>query len=166
MKPDHVAGAFPTKLRQPPHRIFIECALFRQRILSGDEKRRVHRPPSHNQVHQHAGNRLIVKAAAYRKEELLAPFSFSEQRRRDDIHVEKGPMIRHQHDGTRMIDCLDMLETVDSYQVITRDMNPAGAEKTLTPGPETFPATKVHAMRDAKGETLEGRENGEFVGGW
>ena len=71
-------------------------------------------------------------------------------------------MIGDQHDGSRVIDGFDMLQAVNSHQVISRDMNPARAEKTLTPGPETFPATQIHAMSNAEGEALEGREDGEF----
>src|SRR2546421_396327 len=73
---------------------------------------------------------------------------------------EKGSMISYQHDGSRVIDGLDMLQTINSHQVIARDVNPAGAEEILTPGPETLPATQVHPMRHPKGEALEAREDG------
>ena len=72
-------------------------------------------------------------------------------------------MIGHQHEGARVIDCFEVLKTINSHQVISRDVNPAGAKEALTPGPETFPGPAVHAMRDVKGKALEGREDREFL---
>jgi len=63
-----------------------------------------------------------------------------------------------------MIDGFDVLETVNAYQVVSRQLNPARAKETLTPGPEAFPPAQIHAVCNAKGETLEGRKNGEFFG--
>ena len=65
-----------------------------------------------------------------------------------------------------MIDGFDILETVDSHQVVGRDVNPARAEHALTPGPETLPRPAVHAMRDAESETFEEGKDGEFFGSW
>ncbi len=63
-----------------------------------------------------------------------------------------------------MIDGFDILEAIDVHQVIGRDVNPAGAEHTLAPGPEALPTTLIHAMRDAKSETFEVGKDCEFVG--
>src|SRR5260370_36092451 len=71
-------------------------------------------------------------------------------------------MIRDQQDWTSMIDGFDVLEAVHAHQVVSRKLNPARAEETLTPGPEPLPTAQIHAMCNAKSETLEGRKDGKF----
>ena len=64
-----------------------------------------------------------------------------------------------------MIDCLDVFESVNTHQIVSRNLNPTRAKETLAPGPETFPTAKVHPMREAKGKAFEGREYCEFFPG-
>src|SRR6185436_17488983 len=73
-------------------------------------------------------------------------------------------MIRYQQDRTRVIDGLDMLEPIDTHQVVCRYSNPARAKNVLAPGPETLPSSQVHPMGKAKGETFKGREDCQFFG--
>jgi hypothetical protein len=61
-----------------------------------------------------------------------------------------------------VIDRFHILQTINLHQVVRRDVNPAGAEDTLTPRPEAFPAPEVHAMGDPKSETFEGRKRSEL----
>src|SRR2546426_6015797 len=77
MKADDVAGALTTELRQSPHGILIKRALLRHRIFSRYKKRRIHRPPSHQQIDEHAGDCMIVKTSPQRKDKLLAPLRLS-----------------------------------------------------------------------------------------
>src|SRR5205823_9383242 len=103
--------------------------------------------------------------SAHRKEELFAPFGFSKQCRRNYIHIEERSMIRHQQNWPAMIDGLDIFQPIHEHQIVTGKMNPARAENTLAPGPESFPPALIHAMRDAESEALEGSKDCEFFDG-
>jgi hypothetical protein len=61
-----------------------------------------------------------------------------------------------------VIDSLNILQAVNTHQVISGDVNPARAEEGLAPRPETLPATKIHAVSKAKSETLEARKDSDF----
>ena len=73
-------------------------------------------------------------------------------------------MIRYQQDRARVIHSFDILEAINSHQVVSRNLNPTRAEDTLTPGPKGFPATKVHLVRDPECEAFEGTQYHEFCG--
>src|SRR6266481_5610978 len=73
VKANHVAGAFTANLRQPAKRVFIELAFLWQRLVAAGKERWVHRPPTHHQIYQHAGRRLIEEATTHGKEKLFAP---------------------------------------------------------------------------------------------
>src|SRR5262252_8038624 len=119
MKPNHVARAFATELYQPAHRVLVKRASLRQRIFSRHKEWRVHGPPSHDEVHKHAQQTLIVKASPHGKEKLLAPFRLAKQGRRDHIHIKERPMVSDQEDWFRNVECFNMLESVDSHQVVS-----------------------------------------------
>ena len=51
---------------------------------------------------------------------------------------------------------LDVLETVNVHDVVSGEMNPAGAKCALTPGPESLPGALIHAPDEAESETLKG----------
>src|SRR4030095_12751966 len=109
---------------------------------------------------------MVIKTAPHGKEELLPPFGPAKKSCRNHVHVKKRAMVRYQDHRTFVIDRFHILQTINLHQVVSRDVNPAGAEHTLTRGPEAFPASEVHAMGDPKSETLEGGEGGEFFGSW
>src|SRR5207249_10892591 len=140
-------------------RILVELALLGNRVFAAAEKRRIHRPPTHHQIDEHADQRLVKETAPHRKKELFAPARFAKQRGRHYIHIEKRSMIRDQKNGTIVVDGFDVFEAVDAHQVVSRNVNPTRAKKALAPGPETLPAAKIHAIREAKSETLEGRKH-------
>ena len=71
-------------------------------------------------------------------------------------------MISNQQNRSGPIRRLDVLETINIHEVVSREMNPASAEHALAPGPEALPAPLIHAVRDAEGEAFEGRQDGEF----
>ena len=48
-----------------------------------------------------------------------------------------------------------MLETVDVHDVVSGEMDPAGAEGALTPGPESLPGALIHAPHEAESETFK-----------
>ena len=165
MKANDVAGALGAELHQSPQRIFIKRALLRHWIAARHKERWIHRPPSHDQVYEHADRVLIVEASAHRKKELFLPISSSEQRRRYDIHVEERSMIGYQQQGPRVIDSFNILQAVNAHQVVSRDVNPARAEETLAPGPETLPLPEIHPMSKTEREPLEGRKYRDFFRG-
>ena len=49
----------------------------------------------------------------------------------------------------------DVLEAVDVHDVVSGEMNPAGAEGALTPRPESLPGATIHAPDKMKGEPFK-----------
>src|SRR6267142_7130948 len=72
-------------------------------------------------------------------------------------YQQNRPLVRH---------CLDVLKAIDIHDVVRCQVNPACAENLLTPRPEAFPATLVHACDETKGEALEAREDGNLLTFW
>src|SRR5687767_1486698 len=157
MKTNHVTGAFAANLSETSHRILVEGTFLRHWLSASDKERRVHRPPTHDQIHEHAEWILIIKTAAHRKEKLLPPGCLAKQRRRNHVHVEERSVIGDEQQRARVINGFNILQPVHAHQVVGRNMNPAGAKEALAPGPETLPAAEIHAMRNAKSEALKGR---------
>ena len=50
---------------------------------------------------------------------------------------------------------LDVLEAVDVHDVVSGEMNPAGAKGALTPRPESLPGAAIHAPDEPECETFE-----------
>ena len=50
---------------------------------------------------------------------------------------------------------LDVLEAVDVHDVVSGEMNPAGAEGALTPRPESLPAAAIHAPDEPECKAFE-----------
>ena len=50
---------------------------------------------------------------------------------------------------------LDVLEAVDIHDVVSGKMDPAGAERALTPRPESLPGALIHAPHEAESKTFE-----------
>src|SRR5207247_6672328 len=92
VKADHVTGAFATNLRQASKRIFVELALFDQWFIAAGKERRIHRPPTHDQIHQHPSRGLIEEPAAHRKEKLFAEACAIKQNARDCEEIKKRTM--------------------------------------------------------------------------
>src|SRR5688572_33237036 len=63
MKADDVAWSSPRETAKNAKRVLIKRALLRQRVIATSEKRRIHRPPTHDQVDQQSERRLIEKPA-------------------------------------------------------------------------------------------------------
>ena|SRR5215218_3385912 len=72
-------------------------------------------------------------------------------------------MIRDQQEGSIVRSGLDVLEAVDVHDVVSREMDPAGAEGALTPCPKSLPGALIHAPHKAKSETFKGRKNVEIT---
>src|SRR5262249_50820276 len=155
--------ALATELDQPAHRILIELTFFGHRIFAGHKERRVHGPPAPDEIHKKPERVLIIKTATHRKEDLFAPTCPAKKSCRDQGQIKERSVIRDQNYRPSVIDGLDMLQAMNLYQVVSRDVNPAGAENRLAPRPEAFPAAQVHSMGNAKGKALEGRERCEFI---
>ena len=64
-------------------------------------------------------------------------------------------MIRREQQGTVVRSGLDVLETVNVHDVVGGEVNPTGAERALTPRPETLPGALIHACYQAESETFE-----------
>ena len=52
---------------------------------------------------------------------------------------------------------LDVLEAVNVHDVVGGKVNPTGAERALTPRPETLPGALIHTRYQAESETFERR---------
>ena len=50
---------------------------------------------------------------------------------------------------------LDVLEAVDVHDVVSGEMNPAGAEGALTQRPESLPGAAIHAPDEPECEAFE-----------
>ena len=50
---------------------------------------------------------------------------------------------------------LDVLETVDIHDVVSGEMDPAGAKGALAPRPESLPAATIHPPDEPECETFE-----------
>ena len=50
---------------------------------------------------------------------------------------------------------LDVLETVDIHDVVSGEVNPAGAKGALTPSPESLPGAAIHAPDEPECEAFE-----------
>ena len=50
---------------------------------------------------------------------------------------------------------LDVLEAVHVHDVVSGEMDPAGAEGALTPRPKSLPGALIHAAHEAESETFE-----------
>src|SRR6187551_356146 len=59
MKADNIAATVSAKLSQEAKRIFVKGALFDDRVLAGSEKRRIHRPPTHHQIHKESKDGIV-----------------------------------------------------------------------------------------------------------
>ena len=132
--------------------------------------RKFHRPATRVQDTMNQVLKQFADARAAEKvmsvEEPLAEARAIEQNARDRKEIKKRSVIGHQQNRLIMIDRLDVLETVDMQQVVTREMNPARPEHALAPRPETLPATQIHAVSEAESKAFEGRENGELFRSW
>ena len=64
-------------------------------------------------------------------------------------------MIRNEKQWSITRSGLDMLEAVNVHDVVSGKMDPAGAERALTPGPESLPGAAIHAPGEMKGEPFE-----------
>src|SRR6266481_2439349 len=96
MKADNVPGSLMTNLSQTSKGILIELALLGKRLITAGKERRIHRPPTHDQIHEHSGRRLIEEAATHRKEKLFAEAGAIKQNTRDREEVKKRSVISHQ----------------------------------------------------------------------
>ena len=66
-------------------------------------------------------------------------------------------MICREQQGTVVRSGLDVLETVNVHDVVGGKVNPTGAERALTPRPETLPGAFIHTRHQAESETFERR---------
>src|SRR5262245_38229832 len=71
-------------------------------------------------------------------------------------------MIRHQQDRSISRSGLDVLEAVNSHDVVGGKMNQPRPQSTLAPGPESFPGTEVHLRYQSKRKALKPRQNFDF----
>lgn len=98
---------------------------------------------------------MVEKPAAHGEEQLLAPTRFTKEHGRDRVHVEEGAVISYQQERSIARRGLDVLEAVDIHDVVSGEMNPAGAEDALTPRPELLPCAAIHASDKAECESFE-----------
>ena len=165
MKPDDVAGSRARQVRQQTKRELIKRTLLRDRMIARREERRIHGPPTHDQVYKQPQRRLVKEPSAHGKEKLFAPFRQAKEHRRHGVHIEERTMIRHQQQRSLARRSLDVLEAVDGHDVVGREMNPPGPHRALTPRPEAFPPAAIHAARETIGKPFKRRKDGEFFGG-
>ena len=71
-------------------------------------------------------------------------------------------MIGDQKNRPLVIDRFKILQSINTHQIVRGKVNPTRAEETLAPGPETLPATQIHAVSEAESKAFEGRKDGEF----
>ena len=64
-------------------------------------------------------------------------------------------MIRDEQEWSISRRSLDVLEAVDVHDVVGGKMDPAGAEDSLTPRPESLPGAAIHAPDEAECESFE-----------
>ena len=157
MKPNHIAATVSAKLSQESKGIFVEGALFDDRVLTGSEKRRIHRPPTHHEIHEESQDGIVKEAPANRKKKLLAPGRMAEECRGHDVHVKKRTMISGDQDRPVPRDGLNVFQAVDLHEVVGGEMYPARAEDFLAPSPKSFPRAPVHAMDETEGRPFERR---------
>src|ERR1051326_4859735 len=124
-------------------------------MIARREERRIHRPPSHDEIQKQSERVLIEEARADRKKELLAPLRSVEKNTRHGVHVEERTMIRNPSQSALARRGLDVLEAVDVHDVVSGKMNPTGAHCALAPCPESFPRAAIHPSRESIGEAFE-----------
>src|SRR4051794_40026212 len=64
-------------------------------------------------------------------------------------------MIRDEQDGSIVRGSLDVIEAVDVHDVVSGEMDPAGAECALTPRPKSLPGALIHTPHKAESETFK-----------
>ena len=124
-------------------------------MIARRKERRIHGPPAHDQVDNQPDWILVEKPPAHGKEQLFAPLRLLEKHRGNRVHIEERTMIRHQQQRAFARRGLNMFEAVDVHDVVSGEMNPAGAHRALAPRPETLPLAAVHAPHETVGKALK-----------
>ncbi len=68
-------------------------------------------------------------------------------------------MVCYQKNWSVRGDAFQVLEAMDLQQIISRKLNPAGAERALAKCPEALPTSLIHAMSVAECEAFEAGKN-------
>ena len=64
-------------------------------------------------------------------------------------------MIRDEQQWSIVRGSLDVFKAVDVHDVVSGEMDPAGAEGALAPRPKSLPGALIHAPHESESETFE-----------